>query len=212
MDKYIDVMMRMPLFEGMSYEDILMFTKDCAKTIFNAGECIFLSGREAKYIGVVLEGNVIIVKEDFYGNRNILAAAGRGQVFGEAFVFADIHELPVSVFAAERSVIMMMDYQRIMIGNHSGRAVYNMLKIMAKKNILLNSKIEIMSKRSTREKLLAYLSDEARKAGNSEFTIPFNRQELADFLSVDRSAMSTELGKLRDDGIIYFKKNKFKIL
>ena len=212
MDNYIDILLKLPLFEGMAQDELMKLTANAPRTVYNAGEAVFLAGEEAKYIGAVLEGSVMIVKEDLYGNRNILAAAGQGQVFGEAFVCAGIRELPVSVFAAERSVIMLMDYSSILNGGSSERAVYNMLKLMARKNIFLNGKIEIMSKRSTREKLLTYLSEEARRSGGREFAIPFNRQELADFLSVDRSAMSMELGRLRRDGIIDFKKNKFKIL
>lgn len=212
MDNYTDILLKLPLFEGMAQDELMRLTANAPRTVYNAGEAVFLAGEEAKYIGAVLEGSVMIVKEDLYGNRNILAAAGQGQVFGEAFVCAGIRELPVSVFAAERSVIMLMDYSSILNGGPSDRAVYNMLRLMARKNIFLNGKIEIMSKRSTREKLLTYLSEEARRSGGREFAIPFNRQELADFLSVDRSAMSTELGRLRRDGIIDFKKNKFKIL
>lgn len=214
MEKYIDIVLETPLFDGMTPNEALQLLKVCAasRRSYDEGEAVFLAGERPGLAGIVLEGRVIIVKEDFYGNRNIIAAAGQGQLFGEAFAFADMHELPVSVFAAKRSEILLMDCRKILTGAPSGRAALNMLKTVSNKNIILNAKIEIMSKRTTREKLLAYLSDAATKAGSGEFTIPFDRQGLADFLSVDRSAMSAELSKLRRSGIIDFKKNKFKIL
>ena len=149
-----------------------------------------------------------------FENKNIVAFIEKGQLFGEAFACADLKILPVSVFSAEDSEIMLIDYRKIITTcsntcSFHSKLIYNMLRIVANKNIILSQKIEFISKRTTKEKLLAYLSSEAKKAGSNSFSIPFSRQELADFLSVDRSAMSAELCKLRDSGVIEFNKNKF---
>lgn len=216
MDKYLTVLKTVSLFRDIESEDIKSLLKCLsAKTEnYKAKEAIFLAGNKSEYVGIVLSGQAQVVKEDFYGNKNIVASVEKGQLFGEAFACADIKIIPVSVFAVEDCEIMLIDYRRIItVCPHNctfhGKLIYNMLRIVANKNIMLSQKIEFISKRTTKEKLLAYLLSEAKKAGSNSFSIPFNRQELADYLSVDRSAMSAELCKLRDRGIIEFNKNKF---
>ena len=216
MEKYLNVLKRVPLFADIEVSDIQSLLKCLsAKTeSFKAKQAIFLAGNKAEYVGIVLSGKVQIIKEDFYGNRNILASASAGQLFGESFACADLKILPVSVFCVEDSEIMLIDYRKIITTCskncvfHS-KLIYNMLRIISCKNIMLSQKMELISKRSTKEKLLAYLSSEAKKARSKSFSISFNRQELADYLYVDRSAMSAELCKLRDDGILEFNKNNF---
>ena len=216
MEKFFDVLKTVTLFSDIEIQDIKSLLSCLSAKIehFKAKEAIFLAGNKAEYVGIVLSGKVQIVKEDFYGNRNILDSAGKGQLFGEALACADLKILPVSVFSVEDCEIMLIDYRKIITTCskacifHS-KLIYNMLHIISTKNIILNQKIEFISKRTTKEKLLAYLSSEAKKAGSNSFTIPFNRQELADFLSVDRSAMSAELCKLRDNGVVEFDKSKF---
>ena len=216
MEKYLDLLKTVSLFANVDMSDI-KFLLNClsAKTErFKENETIFLAGNKAEFVGIVLSGQVQVVKEDFYGNKNIVASIEKGQLFGEAFACADLKILPVSVFSAEDSEIMLIDYRKIITTcsntcSFHSKLIYNMLRIVANKNIILSQKIEFISKRTTKEKLLAYLSSEAKKAGSNSFSIPFSRQELADFLSVDRSAMSAELCKLRDSGVIEFNKNKF---
>ncbi len=216
MEKYLDLLKTVSLFANVDMSDIkLLLNCLSAKTErFKENETIFLAGNKAEFVGIVLSGQVQVVKEDFYGNKNIVAFIEKGQLFGEAFACADLKILPVSVFSAEDSEIMLIDYRKIITTcsntcSFHSKLIYNMLRIVANKNIILSQKIEFISKRTTKEKLLAYLSSEAKKAGSNSFSIPFSRQELADFLSVDRSAMSAELCKLRDSGVIEFNKNKF---
>jgi len=216
MEKYLDLLKTVSLFANVDMSDIkLLLNCLSAKTErFKENETIFLAGNKAEFVGIVLSGQVQVVKEDFYGNKNIVAFIEKGQLFGEAFACADLKILPVSVFSAENSEIMLIDYRKIITTcsntcSFHSKLIYNMLRIVANKNIILSQKIEFISKRTTKEKLLAYLSSEAKKAGSNSFSIPFSRQELADFLSVDRSAMSAELCKLRDSGVIEFNKNKF---
>jgi len=216
MEKYLDLLKTVSLFANVDMSDIksLLNCLSAKTERFKENETIFLAGNKAEFVGIVLSGQVQVVKEDFYGNKNIVASIEKGQLFGEAFACADLKILPVSVFSAEDSEIMLIDYRKIITTcsntcSFHSKLIYNMLRIVANKNIILSQKIEFISKRTTKEKLLAYLSSEAKKAGSNSFSIPFSRQELADFLSVDRSAMSAELCKLRDSGVIEFNKNKF---
>lgn len=182
-----------------------------------AGSAVFLAGSPVRSVGIVCEGAVRIVRDDFWGNRTILAQLAAGELFGETFACAGVPEIPVGVYAAEDSRILMIDYRRI-LGTCSrscpfhGKLVENMLAILAEKNLLLNQKNEILSARSTRDKLMGYLSFQARKNGASRFSIPFSRQELADYLCVERSAMSAELGRMRREGLLDFRKNHFHVL
>jgi CRP-like cAMP-binding protein len=195
--------------------NILMLAKTTGAILFGIINA-FIPVLFASFI-VDLSGQVQIVLEDFYGNRSILAQIGKGNLFGESFAFAENESLPVFVIAAAESKLLFLDCRRLASPCANSCAyhrqlIQNMLKILALKNISLTQKIELVSKKTIREKLLAYLSAEAQKAGKSSFSIPFDRQGLADYLSVDRSAMSAVLSKLRNEGIINFNKNKFELL
>lgn len=219
MKKYLDVLKAIDLFKGIEEADLqALLTCLGAKTFqYKKDQTVFFSGDHIEQFGIVLSGQVQIVQYDYYGNRSILAKIGPGKLFGESFAYAEIAKLPVSVIATSESELLFIDCHRLTAPCskscvfHS-RLIQNLLKIVAMKNIALTQKINITSKRTTREKLLAYLSMEAKKAGSNRFTIPFNRQELADYLAVDRSAMSAELSKLRNDGILNFYKNQFELL
>lgn len=216
MREFLSTLKNIELFEGIGENEMeaMLSCINAKKQSFKAGEAIFLVGGKTDNIGIVLRGRASVVQEDFYGNRNIFTHVEEGELFGEAFACSETSPLPVSVFADEESDIMLIDFRRVMhrctnACEFHNRLVFNMMRIVAQKNLLLNQKAELLSKRTTREKLLAYLSIQAKKAQSNEFLIPFNRQELADFLSVERSAMSAELCRMRDEGILDFKKNKF---
>lgn len=219
MKKYLDILKTVKLFKGIKESDLMLLLGCLSGKLqhYEKNEIVFMSGESINSFGIVLAGQVQIVQEDFYGNRSILANIGVSNLFGESFACAGIKNLPVSVIATAESDLLFIDCQRLATpcvnscAFHS-QLIQNMLHITAMKNISLMQKIEFVTKRTTREKLLAYLSSEAQKAGSSCFSIPFNRQELADYLSVDRSAMSAELGKLRDEGILKFHKNHFELL
>ena len=175
------------------------------------------AGISSPITGMVETGKLQIIKEDYWGNRSIIETAGPGDVFGEAFSCAEIVPVPVSVVAAEQTRVLLFDYQKLLTTCSSScefhtRVIKNMIRILAEKNIMLMQKMEHITKRSTREKLLSYLSTQAFIKKSSSFDIPFNRQELADYLSVDRSAMSAELSRMRDEGMIRFKKNHFTLV
>lgn len=177
---------------------------------------VMLAGDNVDHVGIVLKGAVLIIKEDFTGNRSIVDRAGQYEMFGEALACAGIQESPVTVVAAEDSEIMWIQFRRIvntcsMSCMFHARLIENMMKLLAQKNLQMNQKLEITSKRNLREKLTAYLLMQAKEAQSFDFAIPLSRSELADFLYVDRSAMSRELCKMRDEGLIEFNKNRFSI-
>lgn len=217
--QYYEILKQTELFSGISETDLpaLLGCLSAKQAHYEKGRIIFLTGERTRSFGIVLSGQVQIYQEDYYGNRSILGYVGPGGLFAESFACADSKELPVSVQASAESELMFIDCTRIAspcanaCAFHA-RLIRNLLNTIAKKNIALTQKIEFTAKRTTREKLLAYLSAEARRAKSSRFEIPFNRQELADYLAVDRSAMSAELGKLRDDGVLNFNKNQFELL
>ena len=189
-----------------------------AKVIhFNKGETKIEEGSSARDVGIVLSGSVQIIKIDFYGNRSIISKIESAQLFGESFACADIVSVPISVIASENSEIMLIDCKRITktccnACEFHNQIIINLLQIMAMKNIFFNQKAEITSKRTTREKLLAYLEQQAKINNSNSFSIPFDRQELADYLEVDRSGLSAEISKLRKEGLLECKKSNFRLI
>ncbi len=219
MEKYFEILKKVDLFKGVEeadYRPLLSCLK--AKIVtFEKNQTVFSSGETTSDFGIVLSGQVQVYQDDYYGNRSILAVIGPSGLFGESFACAEIKALPVSVMATTESELLFIDCRRMESPCSNACAfhkslIHNMLGSIAKKNVALTQKIEFTSKRTTREKLLSYLSSEAQKAKSSSFSIPLNRQELADFLFIDRSAMSSELGKLRSEGVLKFRKNEFELL
>lgn len=219
MKKYLEVLKNCPLFKNIS-EDNLLTMLSClgAKTeVFDKKYTIMAEGTPAKYIGIVLSGSVQIIQVDYYGNRSILSSLEPSQVFAEAFAAAEIKSIPVSIIANEPSEIMFIDCTHIMhtCSNNCGfhnQLIFNLMQDIAAKTILFHQKIEIISKRSTREKLLTYLSFYSKKTGSASFDIPYDRQELADYLEVDRSGLSAEISKLRSEGLLNSYKKHFELL
>ena len=173
---------------------------------FARGELLLHRGETPRSLGLVLEGGVHIIREDFWGNRSIVGLAGPGEIFAESYALAG-KPLAVSVLAATDGRALFLD-----AGHLSRRLSANLMSLLAEKNLMLTEKMRHMARRTTREKLLSYLSAQALRAGTAEFDIPLDRQQLADFLAVDRSAMSVALGKLRDEGVLEFRKNHFGLL
>ena len=219
MEKYFDMLSRSPLFTGVRREDLssLMHCLDAKVSSYSKGDPVFLEGDRAGMIGFVLTGSVQIVRDDFYGNRTLLHLAEAGDLFGEAFACANIDTMPVSGYAAQDCKIIWLECSKMLTvctnacGFHNA-LVKNLLQVVAKSNLLLSRKIQFMSQKTTREKLLAYLLDQAKQKKSSEFTIPMDRQTLADFLGVERSAMSAELSKLRAGGVLESKGSWFRLL
>ncbi len=219
MKKYLEIIKKCNLFSGIEEQNLLAMLECLGARVceYRKNSVIVAEGTAVKNLGIVLSGAVGISRVDYYGNRSIVATIEPSQLFGESFACAEVEAVPIDVVAEKDSEIMFIDCNRV---THSCcnacefhfRIIYNLLKIVAEKNLMFNQKIEITSKRTTREKLMTYLSLMAKKNGSNSFHIPYDRQSLADFLEVERSGLSAEISKLRNEGIIESKRNYFKIL
>jgi len=218
MEKYFSLLMENPLFAGIQQEELksLMHCMSARVTTAAKAEPLFLEGDRAGFIGFVLEGAVQIVWDDYYGNRSLLSYAEAGELFAESFACAGEARIPISGYAAQDCRVLWLDCGRMLtVCTNACRfhntLVKNLLQVVARKNLQLSSKIRVMSRKTTREKLMAYLLDQAKQKGSPAFEIPLDRQALADYLGVERSAMSAELGKLRADGILESKGKYFHL-
>ncbi|QOV20856.1 Crp/Fnr family transcriptional regulator [Blautia liquoris] len=207
------------LFKGLTEKEIKLalsclkaYTKDYKKD-----DVIYHSGTFVDAIGLVLSGSVNIEQDDAWGNVSILDNIGIKRVFAEAYVCAEKELLMIDVVAAEATEILFLNMNHLIETGDNSRSFYmkivrNMLSIMAAKNLNLSRKISHTTPKSIRGRLLSYLSYQAAVQGKKEFEVPFNRQQLANYLCVDRSAMSNELGKMKKEGLLLYNKNKFSLL
>ena len=219
MKKHLKTLKKSRLFFAMEEAEIQAMLQCLeAKTAdYKKGEIILRTGDVVTSVGLVLAGSVHIQREDFWGNRTILAEIPSSGIFGESYACAPGRTVPVDAVAAQNSTVLFLDIRRVITTCASScvfhtRLVQNLIAVLADKNVMLTDKIAHISQRSVREKLLSYLSEQARMTQSGSFTIPFNRQQLADYLCVDRSAMSNMLGKLRDEGVLTFDKAQFELL
>lgn len=218
MKKYIPVLKRTQMFAGVGEEEIaaMLGCLQARLRTFKKGEYVYREGEHLSNIAVLAEGNLHVQRDDYWGNRSIINQVAVGEMFGEAYVGPDSGAILNDVVAVEDSTVIFFDVRRILTTCPSAcrfhsMVVQNLFFTISERNRKLVQKLGHMSKRSTREKLISYLSEEAKKHNSGTFTIPFNRQQMADFLSVDRSAMSSELGKMRGEGLISFEKNRFTL-
>ena len=219
MKKYFNILRKCPLFNDIDDNDLsTMLACLGAKILsFDKKYTVFSEGSPAKYVGIVLSGSVQVIKNDYYGNRSILSTIAPSEMFAEAFACAETDSLPVSVIADEPCEVMLIDCRHILhtCANNCGfhqHLIFNLMKDLALKTIMFHQRIEITSKRTTREKLMTYLVMQSRKANCQSFDVPFDRQELADYLEVDRSGLSAEISKMKKEGLIENNKNHFEIL
>ena len=219
MEKYIPILKRTQLFSGVGEEEIgamlnCLQAKFCT---YKKGEFVLRQGEHLDKILVLVDGKLHIQRDDYWGNRSIINMVSVGEMFGEAYVAPESGALMNDVLVVEDSAVIFFDIKRIITVcsaacRFHSMVVQNLFFAISEKNRKLVQKLTFMTQRTTREKLIAYLSEEAKRQNSSEFSIPFNRQQLADFLSVDRSAMSNELRKMRDEGLVEFEKNRFVLL
>ncbi len=219
MKNYLPQIKKSRLFAGIDMQELETLLNCLSATVrhFKKGDTIIHSGDSVSSLGLVLSGGVHIQREDFWGNRTILSEIPESGLFGESYACVPAQPIPVNAVATQNSAIMFLDVRRIITSCPSAcvfhaRLIQNLIMVLAFKNAMLTGKIEHISQRSTREKLLSYLSEQALAAGGPSFDIPFNRQQLADYLCVDRSAMSSALGQLRDEGVLTFDRSHFKLL
>jgi CRP-like cAMP-binding protein len=217
--KYEKILQSCPLFDGVLPEELALLL-DCLGAVevwAEKGKTIRQEGDKAGDIGIVLSGAVQLSRQELDGKRSIVAHVTAGELFGEAFAFADGGVLPVTVTAEQDCLLMLLDSRRLSACcpnacQFHNRVIFNLLRISANKNKILHQKLQILSKRTTRERLLTYLQQQAMQSGARTFTIPYDRQALADFLEVDRSGLSVQIGKLCQEGVITCRKRTFCLL
>ena len=219
MQEILPILQRCPLFDGIAVQDLRAMLGCLRARVMpmKKGQALLHEGDSTESVGIVLTGAVQILREDYYGNRSIMGHIGPTQLFGESYAFAGTRNLPVSVVADSDGSVLMIDSRRISsccanVCEFHNRMIENMLRLVATHNLMLHQKIHITSKRTTREKLMAYLLSQAKQQGSNSFTIPFDRQALADYLEVDRSGLSAEISKLRKEGVLESEKNTFTLL
>lgn len=209
-----------PLFFGISEEDIskMLNCFTCRERKYSAGEMIFAQGDTVTSTGLILDGCVHLVREDYNGNRTIISKIDAGDIFAESLAFAPESEKisPSGIYAASDCSVLFLDCKKILsVCKNSCRChirfTENMLSVISRKNLNLNRRLSHLSRRSTKEKLLSYLHEQASICGKNSFYIPFDRQQLADYLCVERSAMSAVLSELKKSRQIDFNKNFFVI-
>lgn len=208
-----------PLFEGIEPEDrvAMLGCTGYHIGVFQKGDIIAFEDENIRHIGIVISGAVDMVKEDIWGNKTMLVRTGKNEVFGETFACGSDNLSVVSFVVSEPAKILFMPFDRVMRScsmacQFHHKLIENMVRVIANKNRDLIRKVEAVSKRSIREKLLAYLSVQAQTQNSRYFEIPLGRVELAEYLCVDRSAMTRELVKMKEDGLIDYDRNCFRML
>ena len=205
------------LFHGLREAQIreMLPCLSARQSRFRRGQFLMRAGDRVAFAGILLSGEAEVLQEAFWGNRNLLAAVGPGDLFAEAFACAHAVS-PVSVLCKTDGSVLYLNVRAVFSPCEKACAQHkalsqNLIRVLAEKNMQLNEKAGFLSQRTTREKLLAYLSAQARRAGSASFRIPFDRQQLADFLSVNRSAMSAELSRMQREGLLCADRSSFTL-
>lgn len=219
MKKYLAILKRTKLFSGIGEDEIeeMLSCLNAKKLELKKGDYAYRAGEHLHCVPLLVEGRLHIQKDDFWGNRSIINVIGVGELFGESYIAPHSGPLLNDVVAAEDSIVICLDANRVITTCSNAcrfhqLVVRNLFFEVSERNRKLVQKLGHMAQRTTREKLISYLSEQSKRQGSASFEIPLNRQQLADFLSVDRSAMSNELCKMRDQGLLRFDKNSFELL
>ena len=208
-----------PLFRQIHPDDLTAMLKclSAREVTARKGEFIETTSGGKPLMGVVLEGSVEMISEDYFGKKSILTVLTVGNLFGETYSCLQARNRTVAFQVQDACRVLILDYDRILhacklVCRFHHRMIENMVELIAEKNLELIEKLEVVSRTSIREKLLTYLTRQAERAGSLTFTIPMGRSELAEYLCADRSAMTRELSKLREEGILAFDKRTFTLL
>lgn len=219
MHKYLPVLRTCPFFTGLNDDEILSILHYVNASGISGlrGSYIFRTGDSTEVMGLVLSGSTLIIQEDLWGHRNILSRCSAGDFFGEPYAADPGAVLNISIVAEEDYEILFLNAKRLLLScpiacDHHNKLIRNLVSVLANRILILNDKITHVSKRTTREKLLSYLSLESARRSSLSFDISFDRQQLADFLCVERAAMSAELSKLQKEGLLKTNKNHFELL
>ena len=218
MKKYLPILRTSPFFKGLTDNEILsiLHCVNAATISRKRDSYIFRAGDSTEVMGLVVAGCVLVIQEDLWGHRNILSKCRTGDFFGEPYAASPGAVLNVSVVADEDCEIIFLNVQRLLVTcptacGHHQKLIRNLVGVLANKILILNDKITHVSKRTTRDKLLSYLSSVSIRQASLSFDIPFDRQQLADYLCIDRAAMSSEISKLQKEGLIKTNRNHFEL-
>lgn len=214
-----DKIMKYPIFDKIDRQDMqpLLRCLNSREAAYEKGSFVSLNGEILRSIGVVLEGKIQMIKEDHWGNKSIFAMMNESEVFGESFIFSRTAASTVSFYAPAKCKVLYLSFDAVLHTcskscSFHQQLIENIVTLIAKKNLQFIDKLEITSKMSLREKILTYLSQQAQSAGTSYFTVPMGRIELADYLCVNRSALTRELGNMQQEGLIDYDRNTFRLL
>lgn len=219
MKEYIPILKKTRLFENISEEDILSML-DCLKAEkkeYKKDEFIVSAGDTVTKIAVLLKGRLHIIKDNYWGMRSLINVVDAGDMFLESFAAEGGEKIFYDVVCEKDSTALFLDISKMLTVCKGGCSfhsdtVKNLFFAVSEKNRELTSRLNILSGRTTREKLMDFFSKAALKSGKNTFTVPFDRQQMADYLFCERSALSRELCKMRDEGLISFDKNRFTLL
>ena len=218
MEPYHHMLMQTPLFATLSSEELphMLSCLQARKKRFDAKQYIIHETDSTEDLGIIISGQVQIITEDAFGNRSITAKLGPGELFGQVAASKLAQSSPVSVLSDTESEILLLKFHKLVTPctracSFHSRVIENMMNVLAERNLMMNRKLSILSQRSMRDKLLSYLAWQSHDKGSTSFTIPFNRDELADYLCVNRSALSREISKMIDENIISSDRNHFTI-
>ena len=207
------------LFEHISGEELsaMLECLGARERTCRKGEFIVLEGDVLDCIGAVVEGSVQMRKEDVWGGSSILAVVGPGEVFGESIVCGGLDRSVVSFLAGADTRMLLLSFRRVLCTcsrscRFHHRLVENMVGLIAAKNVQLMEKLEITSKKSIRERVLTWCSQQAQRSGSPRFTSELGRVELADYLCVDRSALTRELSRMKEEGLLDYERNSFRLI
>jgi len=215
----INTISKNPLFLGLELDEIHAMIPCLGLRTHHvaAGSFVVMTGERVREVGLLVKGEADIIKGDLSGNRVVVKTVEPGELFGEVYVCANVVDSPVSIQAVTDCEVLFFNFTRLISCCSNccvfhAKVVANLLKIISRKTLALDQKVEVISKRTIREKLSCYLNYEMEKNGAQVFEIPFSRGKLAEYLSVDRSAMSRELSRMRDEGILEFTRRQFEII
>ena len=219
MQQYLPILTKCALFRDMSNEDILHISHclNIKTRSFPADSYLFFMNDIVNSIGIIVEGEVEVVKETIAGGRHIIAILHPSDLFGEGIVCTKSRQAPVTVRTRTPSTICFLPFEFVIKTCHNScsfhtELIRNMMSILGEKNLQLNYKIDLLTLKGMREKLATYLLMFSAQVGTEEFNLPFNRNELAEFLNVSRTSMSRELGHMKEEGLIDYHLNRVKIL
>lgn len=214
-----EIILKSKIFKNIEENEVDLLLKciNNYRKTFKKGEIILREGEKTEYMGIVITGSVVVERADLWGNNTVLGVISPGGIFAETYSILNDEPLMINVYANEKSEILFLRTNEIFKTcekscNFHDQLILNLIRIASFKNLNLSRKILHTGPKTIRGKLLSFFSEWVKKENSLSFSILYNRQQLADYLSVDRSAMSNELSKMQKEGILEFKKNKFKII